>query len=252
MNCIERFRLDGKKALVTGGGQGLGKAFAEALAEAGADVAISDIRDETAKKVAEDIRTLGRQSLAIHADTSRIDDVTRMVGKVIETWGRLDIAVNNVGIAIPIKEAIQVTEAEWDKVMDTNLRGTFFCAQVEARAMLPKKQGKIINIASICGHIVWPEPQAIYSISKAGVCHLTRCLAAEWIKHGIRVNSISPGVTRTPDLFPEVIPVFLKTAPIDHVAEVKDLQSAVLYLASETSDFMVGHDLVLDGGYTIM
>ncbi len=252
MNSRECFRLDGKKALVTGGGQGLGKAFARTLAEAGADVAISDIRGETASNAAEDVRALGRQALAIRADISRMDDVTQMVGKVMKTWGRLDIAVNNAGIAMPIKETIQVTEAEWDKVMNVNLRGTFFCAQAEARAMLPQRYGKIINIASICGHIVWPEPQAVYSISKAGVCHLTRCLAAEWIKHGIRVNSISPGVTKTPDLFPEVIPMFLKTAPIDHVAEVKDLQSAVLYLASETSDFMVGHDLVLDGGYTIM
>lgn len=252
MNGIERFKLDGKKALVTGGGQGLGLAYAQALAEAGADVAISDIREEAVSKAAESIRKLGRQALAIRADSSLVDDVTRMVATVVDTWGRLDIAINNVGIAIPIKESLQVTEAEWDKVMNTNLRGTFFCAQAEARAMLPRRYGKIINIASICGHIVWPEPQALYSISKAGICHLTRCLAAEWIKHGIRVNSISPGVTRTPDLFPDVIPTFLKTAPIDHVAGVKDLQGAVLYLASETSDFMVGNDLVLDGGYTIM
>lgn len=251
-SIMDRFRLDGKKVLVTGGGQGLGRAFVQALAEAGADVAIADLRADTAENAAKEVKALGRQALAIQADISRVDDVKHMVATVMAAWNRLDIAVNNVGIALPIKEALEVTEAEWDKVIDTNLRGTFFCAQAEARAMLPRGCGKIINLASICGRIVWPDPQSVYSISKAGVSHLTRCLAAEWIKHGIRVNCISPGVTRTPDLFPEVIPVFLKTAPIDRVAEVKDLQGAVLYLASETSDFMVGHELVLDGGYTVM
>lgn len=160
--------------------------------------------------------------------------------------------MNNVGIAPPIGASLDIEEEAWDKILDTNLKGTFFCAQAEARAMIPQGYGKIINIASICGKIVWPDPQALYSISKAGVIHLTKCLAAEWIRHGIRVNSISPGVTKTPDLFPEVIPVFLKTAPIDQPAEVRDLQGALLFLASEASDFMVGHDMVLDGGYTAM
>jgi len=252
MDVVERFRLDGKKALVTGAGQGLGRGFARALAEAGADVAVADINPGTAGEAADEIRELGRQALALEVDVSRAADARRMVEEVVSAWGRLDIAVNNVGVAIPIKDAVEVTEEEWDKVLDTNLRGTFFCAQAEARAMLPNGYGKIVNIASICGHIVWPEFQAVYSASKAGVIHLTRCLAAEWIRHGIRVNSVSPGVTRTPDLFPEVIPVFLDRAPIDRVAEVADLQGAVLYLASEVSDFMVGHDMVLDGGYTVM
>ena len=118
--------------------------------------------------------------------------------------------------------------------------------------MKPKGYGKIVNMASICGHIVWPEWQSLYSISKAGVIHLTRCLAAEFIKFGVRVNAISPGVTRTPELFEEVIPVFLDRAPIDRIATVEDMQGAVVYLASEVSDFMVGQELVLDGGYMLM
>ncbi len=252
MSLLERFKLSGKTALVTGAGQGLGRAFALALAEAGADVAVCDIRGDSAERTAADIRALGRRALAQPADTSNPAQSAALVDAILAAWSRLDIAVNNVGIANPIQPALEITEAVWDRVMNTNLRGTFFCCQAEARAMRPRRSGSIINLASICGKIVWPEPQSVYSISKAGVAHLTRCLAAEWIRDGIRVNCISPGVTKTPELFPAVIPVFLKTAPIDRVAEVGDLVGAVLYLASDLSDFMVGHELVLDGGYTLM
>jgi sorbose reductase len=247
----DRFRLDGRRALVTGAGRGLGRAFALALAEAGADVAAVDVDGETAEQSAEQIRTLGRRALAVQADLRGGGDAGRMVREVVERWGGLDIAVNNAGVSLPIKEALEISGPEWNWLMDLNIKGTFFSAQAEARAMKAGGYGKIINIASICGYVVWPEPQAVYSISKAGVLHLTRCLAAEWIRHGIRVNSISPGVTRTPELFEQVIPVFLKTAPIDRIAGVEDLQGAVLYLASPASDFMVGADLVIDGGYTI-
>ena len=252
MNIIERFQLKGKKALVTGAAQGLGKSFAEALAQAGADVAVADINMAGAQKVADEIKATGRQTMAIRSDISKCADIQAMIHAVISEWGQLDVAVNNVGIALPIKAASEITEAEWDKIINVNLKGTFFCAQYEGRAMMPKHYGKIINIASICGYIVWPEYQSLYSLSKAAIIHMTRCLAVEWIRYGIRVNSISPGVTRTPELFPEVIPVFLKKAPIDHIAEVTDLQGAVLYLASEVSDFMVGQDLILDGGYTLI
>lgn len=251
-SILDRFRLDGKKALVTGAGQGIGAALAVALAEAGADVAVADIVVENARKVAERIRGLGREAVAIHADISKADDVERMVRETVETLGDLDIGVNNAGIAIPIAEARAVTEAHWAHQMGVNLRGTFLCAQAEAEVMIPKGYGKIVNIGSICGHVVWPEPQALYSISKAGIIHMTRCLAAEYIKHGIRVNCISPGVTRVEGLFEEVVPVYLRTAPIDRIGEVTDHQGAVVYLASEVSDFMVGQELVIDGGYTLM
>jgi len=249
---MNNYGLKGKKVLVTGAAQGLGKSFAEAFAQAGADVAVADINMQGVQKIAEEIKTTGLQAMAIQADIGNCSDIQAMVDIVVSKWGQLDVAVNNVGIALPIMPSTNVTEAEWDKIMNVNLKGTFFCAQYECKAMMPQHYGKIINIASICGHIVWPEYQSLYSLSKAGIIHMTRCLAAEWIKHGIRVNSISPGVTRTPELFPEVTPVFLKTAPIDRIAEVKDFKGAVLYLASESSDFMVGHDLVLDGGYTLM
>jgi 2-deoxy-D-gluconate 3-dehydrogenase len=252
MKDAGRFRLDDRRALVTGAGKGLGKAFSLALAAAGANVAAVDIEGETAEQTAGEIRAAGRKALAVQADLRKRDEAERMVAEVTSRWRGLDIAVNNAGVSLPIKEAFQISEQEWDWLIDLNLKGTFFCARAEALAMKAEGYGKIINIASICGHVVWPEPQAPYSISKSAILHLTRCLAAEWISYGIRVNSISPGVTRTPDLFEEVVPVFLRTAPIDRIAAVEDLQGALLYLASPASDFMVGRDLVIDGGYTLI
>ena len=251
MSAQERFRLDGKVALVTGAGRGLGQAFALALAEAGADVAAVDIRGDWAAATAEAVAARGRRSLGIEADLSRPPEAARMVERVTAVWGRLDVAVNNAGISLPIGSALEVSEQNWDRLFALNLKGTFFCCQAEARVMIPRNYGRIVNVASICGRIVWPEPQAAYSASKAGVAHLTRCLAAEWAPHGIRVNSISPGVTRTPELFEQVVPVFLAKAPIGRIADVEDLAAAVVYLASDAADFMVGHDLVLDGGYTL-
>jgi NAD(P)-dependent dehydrogenase (short-subunit alcohol dehydrogenase family) len=248
----EDFDFSGKSALVTGAGRGLGRAFALGLARAGADVAVTDIDAGTAGRTAEEIRALGRKALALRVDASIAADASAMVAEVLDAWGKLDVAVNNAGISLPLKEALAITEEEWDRQMDLNLRGTFFCAQAEARAMIPRRSGRIVNIASICGTIVWPEPQAVYSASKAGLIHLTRCLAAEWAPHGIRVNCVSPGVTRTPELFPQVIPVFLRKAPAGRIAETDDLVGAVLYLASNRADFLVGHNLVVDGGYTII
>jgi sorbose reductase len=252
MQATKGFRLDGKAALVTGAGRGLGRAFALGLAEAGADVAVTDIDPVTAGRTAAEVRGLGKQSLAIRADASSVADASAMVAQVLTAWGKLDIAVNNAGISLPITDALAITEEQWDRQMDVNLRGTFFCAQAEARAMIPRASGRIVNIASICGSIVWPEPQAVYSASKAGLIHLTRCLAAEWAPHGIRVNCVSPGVTRTPELFPQVIPVFLRKAPAGRIAETDDIVGAVVYLCCGASDFLVGHDLVVAGGYTII
>jgi len=249
---MNNIHLDGKNALVTGAGRGLGRAFAHTLADAGANVAIVDIILENAEKVCAEIRAKGRQSVAIHADISKFEDIGRMVEETVAALGRLDICVNNAGVALPVKPAQEIEAHEWDWLININLKGTFFCAQAAARAMIPNRSGKIILIGSICGHIVWPEPQSVYSISKAGVVHMTKCLAAEYIKHGIQVNCISPGVTRVDDLFPEVIPVYLKTAPIDRIGEVKDHQGAIIFLASEASDFMVGQEMIIDGGYSIM
>ena len=250
---IEKFRLDGKKALVTGAGRGIGRGFATALAEAGADVAVADILEEDAVRTAREIaEATGRRVFGIHADIAQPGDVRRMVAETVSAFGRLDIAVNNAGISIPIKSALDVTAEEWKRQFDVNLNGTWNCVREEACAMIPNRYGKIINTGSICGHIIGPTPQLPYSLSKAAVLHLTRAAAAEFIRYGIRVNSISPGVTKVEDLFPEVIDTFLKTAPIDRYGSPEDHQGALIFLAGPLSDFMVGQDLVLDGGYTIM
>lgn len=253
MSILEKFRLDGKKALVTGAGRGLGRGFASALAEAGADVAVADVIAENAERTAAEItKATGRQIVSVHADITKPEDVRRMVETTVQTFGRLDIAVNNAGISIPIKSALDVTPEEWRKQMDVNLDGTWQCLREEARAMIPNGYGKIINIGSICGHVVWPDPQLPYSVSKAAVIHMTRAAAAEFIKHGIRVNCISPGVTKVDDLFPEVIDIFFKTAPIDRFGSPEDHQGALIFLASSLSDFVVGQEIITDGGYTIM
>ncbi len=255
MGIIERFRLDGRKALVTGAGRGLGRGFAYALAEAGADVAVIDIIKENAEKAAAAIaEATGRQTIAIACDITKAEEVKAAVDQVVAAFGRLDIAVNNAGISIPIKGMLDVSEKEWRAQMAVNLDGTWNCLREEGRVMIPNGYGKIINIGSICGHIIWPnsQPQLPYSVSKAAIIQMTRAAAAEYIKHGIRVNSISPGVTKVDDLFPEVIEAFFKTAPIDRTGTPADHQGAVIFLASEVSDFMVGQDIIIDGGYSIM
>ncbi len=256
MNVLERFRLDGKTALVTGGGQGIGQGYAHALAEAGASVAIVDINPITAQEVAAEIRELGQQSIAIEADVTIAADVKRMVDTTVEEWGKLDIAVNNAGRTIWC-DTVDVTEEDWDKVMDLNLKGVFLCAQAEARVMIPQKYGKIINTASMSASVVnKPQNQASYNTSKAGVVHLTRSLAAEWAPHGIRVNSISPGYTITTlvsklPTAAQHLPYWTELTPVGRLGEVDDLKGAIVFLASDSSDFMTGHDLVIDGGYSV-
>jgi NAD(P)-dependent dehydrogenase (short-subunit alcohol dehydrogenase family) len=254
---LERFSLAGRVALVTGAGQGIGRAYAHALGQAGAAVAVVDIVMEKAEEVADELVARGVDALAVHADVTRRDSVIAMVQQVVQRWERLTVAVNNAGIGA-WEDAEAVPEANWDRMMSINLKGVFLCAQAEAGGMLPAGYGKIINTASMSAHIVnMPQHQVVYNTSKAGVLHLTRSLAAEWAPRGIRVNSISPGYTRTQlvdDLLKtpagqEMLPHWMALTPMGRMAEVTDLQGAVVYLASEASDFMTGNDLMIDGGY---
>ena len=254
---LERFSLKGRTALVTGAGQGIGRALAHALGEAGASVAVVDIRAELARAVAAELTAKGIEALAITADVTKPSSVADMTAEILRAWGKLTIAVNNAGIG-SWADAEAMEEETWRNVMRINLDGVFFCAQAEGRVMLPAGYGKIINTASMSGHIInWPQNQSHYNASKAGVLHLTRSLAAEWAARGIRVNSISPGLTRTALVdnlvkTPEgarIAPQWMARVPMGRMAEVTDLQGAVVYLASEVSDYMTGADLLIDGGY---
>jgi NAD(P)-dependent dehydrogenase (short-subunit alcohol dehydrogenase family) len=256
---LERFRLDGRVALVTGGGQGIGRGFAHALGEAGAAVAVVDLVAERAETVAHELAQKGVNAMAIAADVTKPDQVQAMIETVVARWGTLTIGVNNAGMGLWV-DAEGMSPADWHRVLDLNLHAVFWCAQAEARVMLAAGYGKMINTASMSGHIVnTPQNQAAYNTSKAGVIHLTRSLAAEWATRGVRVNSISPGYTRTQlvnDLVqtPEgqqMMPEWMHRTPLGRMAEVADLQGAVVYLASAASDFMTGHDMVIDGGYCI-
>ncbi len=255
MGILERFSLAGKTALVTGGGTGIGRGFAIALAEAGADVAVSGRTAATIEAVATEIEALGRQSLAIRADVRVKSEVDAMVDAVVDAWGKLDIGVNNAGVARHIATT-EIDEEEWDLLIDTNLKGPFLCSQAEARVMKPNGYGKIINNASMSGSIVnRPQDQAHYNTSKAGLIHLTKSMAAEWAADGIYVNSISPGYIRT-DMadsprIAKMHSIWLRDTPLGRLGEVEDLQGALIFLASDTSNFVTGCDLIVDGGFTI-
>jgi NAD(P)-dependent dehydrogenase (short-subunit alcohol dehydrogenase family) len=254
---LERFRLDGRVALVTGGGQGIGRAFAHALGDAGAKVAVVDIALERAETVANELTAKSIDSIAIKTDVTQPEQVQGMINTIVKHWGTLTIGVNNAGMGQWIA-AEDIAETDWDRMLDLNLKSVFLCVQAEARLMLKAGYGKIINTASMSASIVnTPQNQAHYNISKAGVLHLTHSLAAEWASRGVRVNSISPGYTRTSlveDLLQtpagkEVMPRWMAMTPMARMAEVTDLQGAVVFLAAEVSDFMTGSDMIIDGGY---
>ncbi|MCB0158257.1 MAG: SDR family oxidoreductase [Caldilineaceae bacterium] len=254
MSILERFSLANKTALVTGGGRGIGAALARALAEAGADVAVADRDPQTAQQTAADLAALGVRTLAVQVDVTDAAQVRDMVAAVVDAWGRLDVAVNSAGIANR-SPAEDLTEEAWDAVVDIDLKGIFLCTREEGRVMLGQGAGSIINIASMSGQIVnRPQLHSHYNAAKAGVIQYTRSCAAEWADRGVRVNSLSPGHTRTPmtvDAVPEMGATWLGNTPMGRLGTPEDLQGATIFLASSASAYVTGHDLVVDGGYTL-
>jgi NAD(P)-dependent dehydrogenase (short-subunit alcohol dehydrogenase family) len=254
---LDRFRLDGKTALVTGGAQGIGEAYCFALGEAGAKVAVVDINLPQAEETAQALVKKGIEAIAIKTDVTNGDDVEKMVRTVVDKWGSLTIGVNNAGMSI-WRDALVQDFNEWRKILSLNLDAVFLCAQSEGRVMAKSGYGKIINTASMSAHISnTPQNQCAYNTSKGGVLHMTRSLAAEWAPQNIRVNSISPGYTKTALVdklleTPEgktILPRWLEKVPLGRMASTEDLQGAVVYLASPASDYMTGSDIIIDGGY---
>ncbi|MCI9023775.1 MAG: SDR family oxidoreductase [Dorea sp.] len=256
MGIIEKMRLDGKAIYVTGGASGIGKSVATALAEAGADVAIVDVNLEGAEAVAKEIaEATGSKTIAIRCDVTNQDDVEAMVAKVVDTYGKLDACFNNAGICLNVP-AEEMTFEQWNKVININLNGVFLCATAAGRVMLKQGYGSIINTASMSGHIVnVPQPQCAYNASKAGVSMLTKSLAIEWAKKGVRVNCISPGyigtdLTLNSEALKPLIEKWNAMAPMGRLGRPEELQSIVVYLAGDTSSFTTGSDIIVDGAFT--
>ncbi len=256
MDAGNIFDLNGKVAIITGGGRGLGRTMALALADAGADVVVTDLLISGAKEVADEILLKRRRSLSIKADVSKPMQVQRIVTKVMDRFGSADILVNNAGINI-ISPAEDFAVEDWNKVLSINLTGVFLCAQAFGRIMIKQGKGKIINIASVAGMVGTPHNAAAYNSTKAGVINLTRSLAIEWGKYNINVNAIAPGMIET-ELTKkrlenkEYYNYWIDRTPLRRVGKPEDLIGAVIYLSSEASNWLTGHTIVIDGGYTTL
>ncbi|MEV6282688.1 glucose 1-dehydrogenase [Kribbella sp. NPDC051770] len=254
MSVLDTFGLNGRRVLVTGGNRGLGRAFALALAEAGADVAIAGRDTDRNDRVVAEIAERGRRGLAVTADITRREDVTAMVDQVTAELGGIDVLVNNAGIAIH-RPALEVPDDEWQQVIDLNLTALWNTSTAVARGMIAAGGGVIVNVGSMSAQIVnRPQWQASYNASKAAVHHLTRSLAAEWAPHNIRVNAIAPGYVKT-DMAPVDRPEFrqhwILDAPQQRYATPDEIAPSVVYLASPASSFMTGSVLLIDGGYSV-
>jgi NAD(P)-dependent dehydrogenase (short-subunit alcohol dehydrogenase family) len=251
---MDLFSLKGETAFVTGAGSGIGQRIAVGLAEAGADVALFDLPGsagigETARAIA----PLGRKAIVLEGNVTDAAALAAAVARSEAELGPLTVAVNCAGIA-NARAAEEMPEDQWRRMIDVNLTGIFLSCQAEAKVMLPRKRGSIVNIASMSGSIVNRGLlQAHYNTSKAGVVHLTKSLAMEWVSRGLRVNAISPGYTLTPmNLRPEVAEqrkIFESETPMGRMATVDEMVGPAVFLSSAAASFVTGVDLLVDGGF---
>jgi gluconate 5-dehydrogenase len=250
---IEMFKLDGKVAVVTGGSRGFGKAMALGLADAGADVVVASRTQADLDTVAEEIKAKGRKALAISTDTTDKDSIKNLAAKTIEEFGKIDILVNNAGQGTNVP-FLNMTEEQWDQIINVNLKGYFLCTQVIGGFMFKAKSGRIINISSAMGS--YPLPFLThYAASKGGINAFTKCLAQEWANRGITVNAIAPSYFETDinkdSMANEAISkLIMSKTPLNRWGKVEDLVGLVIFLASDSSSYMTGSVIPVDGGWS--
>jgi len=254
MYLEKMFGLKGKTAVITGGRRGIGQVIACGLAKAGAEVVILSKTEspETVKMIEE----AGGSAYSVAADVTDEAQVDQAVAEIVARSGKIDVLFNNAGICIH-KDTLEASIEEWRQVIDVNLTGEYIVARAVGRSMIGTKvKGSIINMASMSGSIVnIPQWQASYNASKAGVIHMTRSLAAEWVDHGIRVNNLSPGYIATPmsvDTPKELKDAWMPLIPMQRMGNPEELMPAVLYLASDAAGYTTGADIIVDGGYSVI
>ncbi|KKM09113.1 hypothetical protein SY88_20430 [Clostridiales bacterium PH28_bin88] len=248
---LPSMNLEGKTAIITGAGRGIGKSLALGLGAAGANVVAVSRTQEQVDEVASELRSMGHQALALSVDVTVMDSLQVMVEKTLEAFGKIDILVNNAGVTVK-KPAEDVTENDWDTVINTNLKGMFFCAQAVGRQMIKQRSGSIINLSSI-GSKVAISNSVAYCASKGGLAQVTRVLAVEWAKYNIRVNAVGPAYIETPLLKwikdqPEAYGRITGRTPMGRMGHPDEIIGAVLYLASDASSYVTGETIFVDGG----
>ena len=244
--------LSGKVALVTGGSKGIGYGMAQALAQFGANIIIVSRNLAEGEKAAQDMRDLGRKALAISCDVTSATAVDTMVEKSVEAFGKIDILVNNAGMNIR-KQVVDIAEEDWDKVLNTNLKGVFLVAQRVGKEMIKQQGGKIINIASVMGAVGMPMLGS-YCASKGGIVQLTKVMALEWAQYNINVNCLAPAYIRTPMtegwLTDQArLQVILGSTPLNRIGTLEEVAGPTVFLASDWSNYVTGHTLLVDGGW---
>lgn len=260
MNVLDLFQLTGKTAIVTGGARGLGRQSALALAEAGADVAICDLLEDEGERTCEELAALGRRAWFEKVDVTCPDQIGLFVSGVIQRLGKIDILVNNAAMPSLGMSLEEISDANWQRSIETNLSSLFYFAKPMARHIIERGQGGcIINMASISGLIInniLPRHNVEYCTAKAGVAHLTKGMASEWAPYGLRVNAIAPGNIRTAQTaasaqYTEIVERIINSTPMKRYGRDDELKGAIVFLASEASSFMTGSVVVIDGGLTI-
>jgi NAD(P)-dependent dehydrogenase (short-subunit alcohol dehydrogenase family) len=254
MKVLDMMSLKSKVAVVTGGSSGLGVTFAQALAEVGANIVLAARRIDKLNDVADDLTRLGVKVKPVQCDVSQQDQVQALIDETLKTFGRMDIVVNNAGVAA-MSPATEITIEEWNRVVSVNLTGTFLCARTAARQMMKRGGGKIVNIASIYGAVGDVFPASPYYATKGAVINLTRDLAVEWAPSKINVNAIAPGFfpsEMTEGIFqdPHYLEYINKQTPLGRTGNPEDLKGAIVFLASSASDYVTGQTIFVDGGWT--